>query len=536
MDIYEKIISMAKRRGLLYPSYEIYGGEAGFYDYGPIGILLKNNIENKWREFYVIGERFFEISTPVITPFDVLKASGHVDEFIDEIATCKKCKNVFKVEELKNEKCPVCGGEVEKGKMNLMFETYIGAIKKEKAFLRPETAQGIFVNFPSLYEFFRKKLPFGVVQIGKGFRNEVSPRQGVIRLREFSMAEAEIFFDPSNKKHPRFDEIKDEKLKLVDENDNEYEISVGEAVERNIIGNEALAYYMALTKKFLISIGIDEKRIRFRQHKKEELAHYANECWDAELCSERFGWVECVGIADRSAYDLKAHMKATGVDMRIFKKFDKPKKIRKKVIKPKVAEIGRKYREKAKKIFEAIKNIEIENEIDEIVLEIDGEKIELDKEYFEIEEVEETIAGEKLIPHVIEPSYGIDRIFYFVLEHNYKEIEKEGEKYVILSLPPEIAPIKAGVFPLVNKDGLPEIAREIEKELRENKIMAIYDDRGSIGRRYARMDEIGTPYCVTVDYQTKEDDTVTIRFRDTTEQIRLHRREVPNWIKEKCNL
>ena len=533
MDIYEKIISLAKRRGFLYPSYEIYGGEAGFYDYGPIGVLMKNNIENRWRQFYLIKERFFEISTPVITPYNVLKASGHVDEFIDEIATCQKCGASFKIEDLENEHCPICKGNVEKGKLNLMFETFIGAKKKEKAFLRPETAQGIFINFPFLYEFYRKKLPFGVIQIGKGFRNEVSPRQGVIRLREFSMAEAEIFFEPNNKKHPKFKEMENEKLKLITEKDEEIFISIGEAVNKKIIGNEALAYYMALTKKFLIDVGIDENKIRFRQHKKDELAHYANECWDAELYSERFGWVECVGIADRSAYDLKAHMEYTGVDMRVFKKYEMPKKIKKKIIKPRLDKIGKKYKEKTKEIIKKLKEIEIKEKIEKLRIKIGEEEIELDKELFEIEEVEEVISGEKFIPHVIEPSYGIDRIFYFILEHNYKEIEKEGEKYVILSLPASIAPIKVGVFPLVNKDGLPEIAKEIEEDLRKNNIIAFYDDKGSIGRRYARMDEIGTPFCVTVDYQTKNDDTVTIRFRDTTEQIRIDRKEVPTWIANK---
>ncbi|RLF46919.1 MAG: glycine--tRNA ligase [Thermoplasmata archaeon] len=533
MDAYEKIMSLAKRRGFLYPSYEIYGGEAGFYDYGPLGILMKNNIENKWREFYLLKEKFFEISTPVITPYDVLKASGHVDEFIDEIATCKKCGASFKVEELKEGKCPLCGGDVEKGKLNLMFETYIGAKKKEQAFLRPETAQGIFVDFPLLYEFFRKKMPFGVIQIGKGFRNEVSPRQGIIRLREFSMAEAEIFFEPDNKKHENFDMVKNEEMLLVTDNDEELKISIEKAVEKGMIGNEALAYYMAITKNFLTSVGIDEKKIRFRQHRKDELAHYANECWDAEIYSERFGWVECVGIADRAAHDLEAHMNATGVDMRAFKKYDEPIKVKKKIIKAKMDALGKTFKQKAKKIREELEKMKINDEVEKIKVTVDGEEIELDREFFTIEEVEETETGKKFIPHVIEPSYGIDRIFYFILEHNYKETEKEGENYVLLTLPPEIAPVKAGVFPLVNKDGLPEIAREIEEELRKNGIMAIYDDRGSIGRRYARMDEIGTPFCITVDYQTKEDGTVTIRYRDTTEQIRVDKKKVAEWIKER---
>ena len=525
MDIYEKIIALAKRRGFIYPSYSIYGGEAGFYDYGPIGSLLKNNIENKWRQIYLMGEKFFEVATPVITPYKVLKASGHVDKFIDKIATCKKCKASFKIEEIKNGKCPICGGEVEEEEINLMFETSIGAKKQEQAFLRPETAQGIFVNFPFLHEFFRKKIPFGIVQIGKGFRNEVSPRQGILRLREFSMAEAEVFFDPKHKSHPSFESVKDKKINLLPAEGKEVEISIGEAVEKNIIGNEALAYYMAITNEFLLDVGVSREKIRFRQHSKDELAHYANECWDAEIFLSRFGWVECVGIADRAAHDLEAHMKATGIDMRII---DKTKKVKKVKIKVKMDKIGKVFKERAKKIKEALENIKIIK--DRVIVEIDGEEIEISNEFFEIEEGEDY---RRYIPHVIEPSYGIDRILYSILEHNYREIKKEGENYILLSLPSSIAPIKAGVFPLVARDGLPDIAREIEEQLRKNGIMALYDEKGSIGRRYARMDEIGTPFCITIDYQTKEDNTITIRFRDTTEQIRLNKKDAVDWIKER---
>ncbi len=530
-EIYEKVMALAKRRGFLYPSYEIYGGESGFYDYGPLGTLLKNNIEKKWREFYVIGEGFYEISTPVITPYAVLKTSGHVDEFIDEIVTCKNCGASFKKEDA-TDKCPLCGGEFEEGKLNLMFETRIGAKKQEMAFLRPETAQGIFVDFPFLYEFSRKKMPFGIVQIGKGFRNEVSPRQGIIRLREFSMAEAEIFFEPQKKSHEGFENIKKEKLPLLTMNDEEMEVEMEKAVEEGIIGSEAMAYYLVLTYKFLTEVGVDGKKIRFRQHKRNELAHYARECWDAEIFSERFGWVECVGIADRSAHDLEAHMKATGVDMRAFKKYDEPKKVRKRIIKPKMNMLGKKFREKASVIAEELKKVEIDNE-ESIRLNINGEEIEIGKEYFDVVEEDVVESGEKFIPHVIEPSHGIDRIFYFILEHNYRETEKEGEEYTLLSLPPSMAPIKAGVFPLVNRDGLPEIAKEIEKMLRGNGIMAFYDASGSIGRRYARMNDIVTSICVTVDYQTKEENTVFLGSRDTAEQVRVKIEEVAEWIKKR---
>ena len=537
MDKYSEIISLSKRRGIFYPSYDIYGGEAGFYDYGPIGTLLKNNVENKWREFYVFREKFFEISTPVITPYDILKASGHVDKFMDVILTCKKCGKAFKAEEVAEEnrekmECPECGGRLEEGRINLMFETGIGPRKKEKAFLRPETAQGIFVNFPFLYQFSRKKLPMGVVQIGKGFRNEVSPRQGIIRLREFSMAEAEIFFNPENKSHERFDEIKDDVMTLIPAGMDEIKDTVGNIVEKGIISNEALAYYMALTRRFLLSVGIDESKLRFRQHMPDEMAHYASDCWDAEILTS-LGWIECVGIADRTAYDLKAHMEATGVDMTAFRLYDKPVKEKKNVIVPDMGKLGPAFKGKAKEIKEMLEQMEPSDE--PIRLEIDGKEVEIGKEFYDVVEREITITGKNFIPHVVEPSYGIDRIIYCILEHNYSEQEKEGERYVMLKLPSSIAPIKAGVFPLVNKDNLPSIAREIEMELRESGITSFYDDAGSIGRRYARMDEIGTPFCITVDYTTLEDDTVTVRWRDTTEQERIKRGKLVEWLREKIN-
>ncbi len=535
MDKYGDIISLSKRRGIFYPSYDIYGGEAGFYDYGPIGTLLKNNVENRWREFYVLGEKFMEISTPVITPYNILKASGHTDKFLDIILVCKNCGKAFKAEEVaeKNRKkleCPECGGRMEEGRINLMFETGVGPRKKEKAFLRPETAQGIFVNFPVLYQFSRKKLPFGVVQVGKGFRNEVSPRQGIIRLREFSMAEAEIFFDPEYKNHENFDEMKDDIMIVVPAGGEDMEDTVEHVVGKGVIKNKALAYHMALTKRFLLSVGIDEKKLRFRQHLQEEMAHYASDCWDAEVLTS-LGWVECVGIADRTAYDIKAHMDATGVDMTAFKLYDEPVKEKKKVVVPKMGRIGPEFGINAKEVKEMLEKTEPDD--GPFHIEIDGKDVEIGSEFYDVVEKEVVVTGKNFIPHVVEPSYGIDRIVYCILEHNYAEQEKEGERYVTLKLPSCIAPVKAGVFPLVNKDNLPSIAREIEMELRQNGMVAIYDGGGSVGRRYARMDEIGTPFCITVDYTTLEDDTVTIRWRDTTEQVRVKREELAGWVTER---
>jgi len=544
-DIYDKVMMLAKRRGFIYPSFEIYGGVAGFYDYGPLGSMLKLNIENFWRKIYLLKDNCLEINTPTITLYEVLKSSGHVDEFTDLTVECSKCKQSFKVEDLVKEtdledavekgkvKCPNCGTVLKDARyVNLMFSTKIGIGSTRDAFLRPETAQGIFTDFHLLYRFAREKLPFGVIQVGKGYRNEVSPRQGIIRLREFSMAEAEIFFDPENKNHPRFNEIKDNLLYLYD-NEKELKITVEEAVKNKIINNQALAFYMYLTQDFLLNVGVDPKKFRFRKHSKKELAHYATECWDAELFSERFGWVECVGIADRSAYDLNAHINSSKVEMYALRKYDEPKTVESNKIIPKMDKLGPLFKDKAGKIKEILEKMEVKDKKKSLSVFVDGEEILIPSDCYEIKKIEEKLSGEKFVPHVIEPSYGIDRILYFVLEHNYVETKKNEEEYTILKFKPLIAPVKVGVFPLTEDEKLVKIAKEIDYRFRESGVVTYYDDSGTIGRRYARMDEIGTPFCVTVDHDTLKDNKVTIRDRDTTKQERKKIDEIIDYIKEK---
>lgn len=543
-DIYDKIMMLSKRRGFIYPSFEIYGGVAGFYDYGPLGSRLKQNIENLWRSFYLLKDNCIEINTPTITLYEVLKSSGHVDEFTDLTVDCKKCKQSYKVEGIINEdisveealkkelvKCPTCGSKLKNAyPVNLMFSTKIGIGEGRKAFLRPETAQGIFTDFHLLYRYGREKLPFGVIQVGKGYRNEVSPRQGIIRLREFNMAEAEVFFDPNDKTHPDFDNVKDEKLYLYD-NEKEMKLSLEKAVKTKVINNQALAYYMYLTQEFLMTAGVNPEKFRFRKHADDELAHYAQECWDAELFSERFGWVECVGVADRSAYDLGAHIDFSGTDMYAMKKFDKPKTVEIKKIVSKMDVLGPRFKDKAGKIKKLLEKMDVKN-IGKISVEVDGKKIEIPKDCYEIVETKEKMTGEKFVPHVIEPSYGIDRILYCILEHSYHETKKKDEEYRLLKLKPRIAPIKTGVFPLVNDERLVKIAKKIDKHIRNAGVTSYYDDGGTIGRRYARMDEIGTPFCITIDHYTLEDNTVTIRDRDTTKQERKKLVDVVGFIKE----
>jgi len=544
-DIYDKIMMVAKRRGFIYPSFEIYGGIAGFYDYGPLGSQLKNNIENLWRSYFLLKDNCIEISTPTITLYEVLKASGHVEEFTDLTVDCGKCKRSYKVEDIIEKGvsveqavkenhiiCPTCRSELHDAHpVNLMFSTTIGIGEGRKAFLRPETAQGIFTNFHLLYQYSRKKLPFGVVQIGRGYRNEISPRQGTLRQREFSMAEAEVFFDPKDKTHPLFDTIKDKELILFDDA-KEWKISVADAVKQKIINNQALAYYVYFTQEFLFSAGVDPKKFRFRKHAADELAHYATECWDAELYSERFGWVECVGIADRSAYDLNAHIVSSGVDMYALRPFDEPREITLKKVVPKMSILGPRFSGKAGKIKQQLEQMDAAT-VKKITLTIDGETIDIPKDCYEIVEMKEKQSGEKFVPHVIEPSYGIDRILYFLLEHNYVEGKKKEEEYTILKLNPVVASIKAGVFPLIGDDKLIAVAKEIDSTLRKEGITTFYDESGTIGRRYARMDEIGTPFCITVDHDTLNDKKVTLRDRDTTKQERKKIQDVASYIKEK---
>lgn len=544
-DIFEKIMTLSKRRGFIYPSFEIYGGVAGFYDYGPLGSRLKENIENLWKKYYKYRDNCVEIETANITLFEVLKASGHVDEFSDLSVDCSQCNESFKVEGIIEDdltvdealeknllKCPNCGNDLKDAyPVNLMFQTKIGIGSSRDAFLRPETAQGIFTNFHLLYRFAREKLPFGVIQIGKGFRNEVSPRQGIIRLREFNMAEAEIFFDPNDKKHSGFDKIKNKKIHLFD-NEKEIDITYKEAVDDGIVNNEALAYYMFLTNDFLLSIGVDLKKLRFRKHDDSELAHYAQECWDAELFSERFGWVECVGIADRSAYDLESHIKSSKNDMYAMRKYDEPKTVKLKKFIPKMDVLGPKFKENAGLVKKMLEELDPEK-TDEPVVEIKGEKIIISKDCYDVEESVEKITDDKFVPHVIEPSYGIDRILYCILEQNYKETKKKDEEYHVLTLKPSVAPVKTGVFPLVSDKKLVEIAKGIDEKLREEFIDSYYDESGSIGRRYARMDEIGTPFCITVDHDTLKDESVTIRDRDSTKQKRVKIGNIVDEIKKK---
>jgi len=566
MDIYDSVIELAKRRGFIWNSFEIYGGTAGFYDYGPLGAMLKRRIENIWRDIYVINEGYYEIESPTIGIEDVFVASGHVGGFSDPLTECVKCHESFRADHLiedfasnpdtltldelsviikeNNIRCPDCGGKLGGVyEFNLMFSTSIGPGSKRIGYLRPETAQGMFVDFPRLLRFYREKLPFGVTQIGKAYRNEISPRQGIIRLREFTQAEAEIFVDPRDKSHPRFDSIRDNTLILYSDpaqssGEDQVGMSLGEAVEQGIIAHQFLAYALSMTHRFLMRVGVSPERLRFRQHMKDEMAHYAIDCWDAEILSDRFGWVEIVGIADRTDYDLNAHSRVSKTDLSVYVEYDKPRIVEKVVVKPDMGKIGPAFKGKAKAVSDALKSMDAEpsnlisNQV--ISIQVDGEPVDIPHDMYEVQQVTETIHGENIVPHVIEPSFGIDRIIYAVLEHAFREEEVQGEDEtqgkddvkgedegrIVLGLKSEVAPVQAAVLPLLTREELIRPARDIESALKKKGVMVAYDDSGTIGRRYRRNDEIGTPYSITVDYDTLEDGTVTIRDRDSMKQVR----------------
>ncbi len=557
-DKYEQVLELAKRRGFLWNSFELYGGTAGFFDYGPLGAMLKRRVENIWRDIFVINEGYYEIEAPTIGIEDIFIASGHVGGFSDPLTECQKCHEDFRADHLvkdiienpdtlsseeltdiigkNNVRCPECGGKLGNVyEFNLMFKTAIGPGGKRIGYLRPETAQGMFVDFPRLVKFYRDHLPFGATQIGKAYRNEISPRQGVIRLRVFTQAEAEIFIDPRDKTHPKFKEVADLAMNLYSQNGQvsgeTTKMSLGDAVKNGIIAHEFLAYCLAMTYQFLVRVGVSPEKLRFRQHMKDEMAHYAADCWDAEILSDRFGWVEVVGIADRTDFDLKAHAKQSEKELSVYVSYDTPRKVQKFVVKPDMGVLGPMFKGKAGKVANALKALrpeELSGDVIEVT--VDGEKIKIDKKSVKFETVTEEIHGENIIPHVIEPSFGIDRITYSLLEHSYfeeetkekaddEEEENEGKR-IVLRLPPEVAPVQAAVLPLLSRDELRKPGNEIVGKLRKAGILVAFDDSGTIGRRYRRNDEIGTPYSITVDYRTLEDDTVTIRDRDTMKQVR----------------
>lgn len=428
------------------------------------------------------------------------------------------------------------GNEVtEPVEFNLMFDTSIGPTGHVKGFLRPETAQGQFVNFNKLLEFNNGRMPFASAQIGKSFRNEISPRQSLLRVREFLMAEIEHYVDPNHKEHVRFDGVKDVVLNLLpgdvqlSGSTKVIPMKIGEAVKNGVVNSETLGYFLARIHLFLVKIGVDPQRLRFRQHMSNEMAHYACDCWDAELQTS-YGWIECVGCADRSAFDLSRHSERTGQKLVVREKLAEPLVITKLQLELNKKVFGPAFKRDAKVVEDALLKLnqeelqsmkgKLESAGKTAIVAADGKSYEISKEYVAVEQVTIKEHVREFVPNVIEPSFGIGRILYCLMEHSYS-IREGDEDRAVLSFPPCMAPTKCLLVPLSNHESFGPIIKDLSSKLRRMAIPTRLDDSAnSIGRRYARNDELGTPFAMTVDFQTVQDGTITLRERDSTKQIR----------------
>jgi glycyl-tRNA synthetase len=565
----QDVVELAKRRGFFLQSAGAYGGVSGFYTFGPQGAALKQNVEDTWRERFTIQEGNMEVDAPTVMPEPVFEASGHLDGFDDMLVECPECGAshradhivedntdieeaeslpIEEVEEIVAEYelvCPDCGtglaGQAIQD-FNLMFETNIGPGSSSPGYLRPETAQGIFVEFPQLSEYARNQLPFGVTQIGRAYRNEISPRKSLLRVREFTQAELELFVDPEEDE-PDLESVEDVQAPFYPADEQEAEdgeireLTIGEAVAEGVVADPWIAYYLGVAKQWYESIGVDMDRFRFRQHLPGELAHYAADCWDAE--SEVDGdWIELAGFAYRGDYDLKKHEAHSDEEFTVFKQYDEPITVERATVDPDMSYLGPEFGGDAAAVADALESLAERNpdafDGDDVTVEVDGASytVPVEQTNFAVEEVTES--GEHITPHVVEPSLGIDRALYTVVDHCYREDEIDGEDRTFLELPPTVAPTTVGVFPLMDRDGMAERAQDIVDGLRDAGLAVTYDDSGAIGRRYRRQDEVGTPFCVTVDYDTlgEGDDpdlegTVTVRERDTTAQRRVAVADLP---------
>ena len=435
----DKIVSLCKRRGYIFPSSEIYGGLGSCWDYGPLGVELKRNLkEYWWREMTMKRDDIEGVDASILMHPKVWEASGHVTSFTDPMVDCKTCGARFKADNLENETCPKkpskspleCGGDLTEARnFNLMFKTFMGPVEDSSAviFMRPETAQGIYVNFLNVQGPSRQKIPFGIAQIGKAFRNEITTKNFIFRTREFEQMEMQYFIPPGED-DKWFDYWRDQRI------------------------------------KFYYDLGIKKEKLRLVEHGPNDLAHYAKAAVDIEY-EFPFGFKELEGIHNRTDYDLSHHMETSGKDLRYF----------------------------------------------------------------------DQARNEKYLPYIIETSAGCDRTILVILLDAYCEEEVKGDKRVVLKINPRLAPIKVGVFPLVKKEGMPEIALDIYRNLKQH-FKCFYDDGGAVGRRYRRQDEAGTPYCITIDGQTKEDNTVTVRDRDSMEQTRVKVDDLISEFKNKLEL
>lgn len=568
-DKFTAINELAKRRGFFWPSFEIYGGSGGFVTYGPLGSRLKQNVEAKLRELFVKKIGIYEMESSIIAPGKVFEASGHVDHFKEPMIECQNCHTRFRADHLLEEKginsaeaekmsldeikeeierhvivCPDCKGKFGEPQRYLtMFETTIGPYSGSIGYGRPEAAQNIFVEFNRLYIAAREKLPFGVIAIGHALRNEISPRQGLIRLREFTISDLEFFFDPEEPSCGFISEVENEVLPILlcetrlKECEDTTDLTVREALDRRVIRSEWQAFFMAMAKKLLVDLGVPAEKQRFIEKLTWEKAHYSSQSFDQEVLVDRWGWVEVSGHAYRTDYDLSCHMKASGVDMTVYKEYVTPMEKEELIVKPIMAKLGPVYKGEASKVAALLANFPAQEVADTIQKQgyfmID--KYEIKSDQVDISRQKKIIRGTRFVPHVVEPSFGSDRLFYVALEYAYS-IKNDR---VVMSFPRSIAPIQIGIYPLMSKDGLDTKALELRKMLACEGFMVELDEAGSIGRRYARADEAGVQLGLTIDYETLEKDTITIRDRDSWLQVRTAIKDIPqllhNYFEGKIN-
>lgn len=579
MDLQQKqqrLKTILQENSYILPSYQLYGGYAGFQDYGILGVRLKNNLIQEWRKFFISDqENVYEIETPNIMTYNMLKASGHVDRFTDFIVNddngnCYRAdhlaKNWFTEHNMKNladqvdsfdkqklefyiNKYEMIKGPFDKDSnknlpvkvlvKNLMFEVApantTNSTQNKVDFLRPEIAQGIILNFKSCQQFLQKEASFGIAQIGRSYRKEISPRP-FTRMREFWQAEIEYFTDPKNKYHPLYETIKDISIPLLtqemqlQENYNPLKIKIEDALSNGLVNNQLLAYYLGKIYLFVTKIGLKEDKIRLRQHLPSEMAHYATECWDLDALVDG-EWLECIGCADRGSYDLQGHANSTSVSLKSKRILETP--ITQKVlkIKPDLKKISQRYKELTQKIAKHFNNLSqseikeiqqtMQKENESIYIYIDNSVCVLTKDLIKIEEDINKIYYEEYYPHIIEPSFGIDRLIYATLEQNFWS-RKEDSNRTVLSLPYFLAPYDVAVFQLSKNEKLNNKVDSIVKLLRDNNFNC-YTDNSSvgIGKKYVRCDEIGIKFAITVDFDSLNDEKVTIRDRDKMKQVRI---------------
>jgi glycyl-tRNA synthetase len=559
IDKYELLSDLAKRRGFFWPSFEIYGGVSGYMDLGPLGTRMKRRIEDRWLQLFVYQHGFAAISSPVITPERVFMASGHIENFKDLMVTCDECHRHFKADHVITEampgrtdlaieamaeqeidkfieenqiRCPECGGLLSRSEyFSTMFKTNIGPYGDVVGYARPEAAQGMFVDFKRVYDTSRGKLPLGIAQIGTVMRNEISPRQGPLRLREFTIMELEFFFDTKQQDCEYMERVRDVNLPILLAKDREQNhiqltnIHAAEASSRGFVKYDWLAYFMALSVKFANSLGIPVDKQRFEEKLPTERSHYSAQTFDHQIWLDRWGWVEIAGHACRTDFDLSAHAKGSGVDLSVFEPFSTPIERRETAVVPIGSLLGPVLREKTTSVIQQLVSTnpeKLQKAFNDVgYFEIQGFKILPSQVRLEDRVIRET--GRRFMPHVVEPSFGAERIVYSTLEYAYTRAEDR----VVLKIPRQLAPLQMTVFPLMAKDGLPRVAREIADSLAAENFDVEYDEAGTIGKRYARADEIGVPISITVDYQTLRDQTVTLRDRDTWLQVRTDRKALP---------